>query len=102
MFDSHRACFSVEPDRHEDHAKELLTDTKAIVTSDRWWAYAHLPLERRQICWAHLRRGFKAHAEGLAAEKELGQHGLALCERIFWAWEILRASLFLCKRLWLV
>jgi transposase len=74
--------------RHEDHAKELLADTQAIVTSDRWWAYSHLPLKRRQLCWAHLRRDFQAHAEGLAAEKEFGEAGLALCERVFWAWEV--------------
>jgi hypothetical protein len=58
------------------------------VTSDRWWAYTHLPLARRQLCWAHLRRDFTAHAEGLAAEKEFGEHGLELCERVFWAWEV--------------
>ena len=88
MFDQRLAYLQVAPDRHEDHAKELLADTKAIVTSDRWWAYAHLPSARRQLCWAHLRRDFKAHAEGLAAEKEFGEHGLALCERVFWTWEI--------------
>jgi transposase len=58
------------------------------VTSDRWWAYAHLPLARRQICWSHLQRDFTAHAERLAAEKEFGEHGLRLCERVFWAWEV--------------
>lgn len=88
MFDPHHAYFSVEPDRHEDRAKELLADTRAIVTSDRWWAYTHLPLARRQLCWAHLRRDFEAHAEGLAAERQFGEHGLALCERVFWAWEV--------------
>jgi transposase len=88
VFDQDHAYFSVELDRHEDHAKQLLADTTAIVTSDRWWAYAHLPLHRRQLCWAHLRRDFKAHAEGLGAEKEFGEHGLALCERVFWAWEV--------------
>ena len=88
MFDQRHAYFSVQSDRGEDHAKELLADTKAIVTSDRWWAYTHLPLRRRQLCWAHLRRDFKAHAEGLAAEREFGEHGLALCERVFWAWEV--------------
>jgi transposase len=88
MFDSRLAYFAVQGDRHEDHAKNLLADTKAIVTSDRWWAYTHLPLARRQLCWAHLRRDFKAHAEGLAAEKEFGEHGLALCERVLWAWEV--------------
>lgn len=88
IFDQRHAYLQVAPDRHEDHAKELLAGTRAIVTSDRWWAYAHLPLARRQLCWAHLRRDFAAHAEGLAAEKEFGEHGLALCERVFWAWEV--------------
>jgi transposase len=90
MFDRRHAYFVVHASRHEDHAKELLSATKAIVTSDRWWAYSHLPLARRQLCWAHLRRDFKAHAEGLGAEKEFGEHGLALCERVFWGWEVYR------------
>ncbi len=88
MFDSRHAYFAIELGRHEDHAKELLADTQAIVTSDRWWAYAHLPLKRRQLCWAHLKRDFAAHAEGLAAEKQFGETGLELCERVFWAWEV--------------
>jgi transposase len=88
MFDSEHAYFEVASGRHEDHAKELLGNTQAIVTSDRWWAYTHLPLHRRQLCWAHLKRDFQAHAEGLAAEKQFGEAGLALCERVFWAWEV--------------
>ena len=88
IFDRRHAYLHVASGRHEDHAKELLADTRAIVTSDRWWAYSHLPLARRQLCWVHLRRDFKAHAEGLAAEKEFGEHGLALCERVFWAFEV--------------
>jgi transposase len=88
IFDRRHAYLHVAGDRHEDHAKALLADTRAIVTSDRWWAYTHLPLARRQLCWAHLKRDFAAHAEGLGAEKEFGEHGLALCERVFWAWEV--------------
>ena len=87
-FTKRHALFTVAPDRHEDHAKRLLAHTDAIVTSDRWWAYAHLPLARRQLCWSHLKRDFQAHAEGLAAEKEFGRAGLELCERVFWAWEV--------------
>jgi hypothetical protein len=87
-FTKRHAFFQVAPNRHEDHAKGLLADTGAVVTSDRWWAYTHLPLQRRQLCWAHLRRDFKAHAEGLAAEKEFGEAGLELCEHVFWAWEV--------------
>jgi len=36
----------------------------------------------------HLRRDFKAHAEGLAAEKAFGEAGLRACEELFWSWEI--------------
>jgi transposase len=87
-FTDRHAVLRVRANRHEDHARELLADTSAIVTSDRWWAYAHLPVKRRQVCWAHLRRDFKAHAEGLAAEKAFGEQGLRICEELFWSWEI--------------
>ena len=87
-FTYRHAVFAIAPDRHAEHAKSLLADTEAIVTSDRWWAYAHLPLARRQLCWSHLRRDFTAHAEGLTVEKELSEAGLDLSERVFWAWEV--------------
>ena len=87
-FTDRHAVLRVREGRHEDHAKDLLGDTTAIVTSDRWWAYTHLPVKRRQVCWAHLRRDFKAHAEGLAAEREFGEAGLKICEQLFWAWEV--------------
>ena len=87
-FTDRHAVFAIAPDRHAEHAKSLLADTEAIVTSDRWWAYAHLPLARRQLCWSHLRRDFTAHAEGLTVEKEFGEAGLDLSERVFWAWEV--------------
>jgi transposase len=87
-FSGRHAVARVRADRHQDHARELLGSTTAIVISDRWWAYTHLPLKRRQICWAHLRRDFKAHADGLAAEKAFGEAGLKVCEELFWAWEI--------------
>jgi transposase len=87
-FTERHAVFRIAADRHEDHARELLADTQAIVTSDRWWAYTHLPLRRRQICWAHLRRDFQAHADGSGAEKQFGEIGLRICDELFWSWEI--------------
>jgi transposase len=87
-FTDRHGVLRVTPDRHERHAKDLLADTTAIVTSDRWWAYTHLPVARRQVCWAHLQRDFAAHADGLAAEKAFGEAGLKICEQLFWAWEI--------------
>jgi hypothetical protein len=52
-FTARHAVLEIRADRNEDHARELLADTSAIVTSDRWWAYTHLPVARRQVCWAH-------------------------------------------------
>ncbi|MGZ6644143.1 MAG: IS66 family transposase [Solirubrobacteraceae bacterium] len=88
MFTDRHAVVRVEADRHEDRAKDLLGDSTAIVTSDRWWAYGHLPVGRRQVCWSHLQRDFAFHAEGRGIEKELGEAGLEVCEQLFWAWEI--------------
>ena len=82
------ALFRVAPDRHEREARALLgEDFHGIVSSDRWWAYDYLAPERRQLCWAHLARDFTAHSEGLGAQKEFGQAGLAITERLFEAWE---------------
>ena len=49
-------------------AIELLGCTfGGIVVSDRFSAYNHLPLEQRQLCWAHLIRDLTAITYGLAA-----------------------------------
>lgn len=88
IFTERHAILHVAADRHEDHAKQLLADSQAIVTSDRWWAYGHLPVKRRQVCWSHLQRDFAFHAEGRGIERELGKAGLAVCQELFWAWEI--------------
>lgn len=87
-FSERVAVYRIAPDRHERRARDLLAGHQGIVTSDRWWAYGHLPAGRRQICWAHLRRDFQAHAEGLAAERDFGAAGVGICEELFWAWEI--------------
>jgi len=87
-FTDRHAILTIAPDRHEDRAKDLLADSTAIVTSDRWWAYGHLPVQRRQVCWSHLQRDFAFHADGRGIEKELGEHGLRICQEVFWTWEI--------------
>jgi transposase len=88
MFTERHAVLQITASRHDDHAKNLLADSSAIVTSDRWWAYNHLPVKRRQICWSHLQRDFAFHAEGRGSDKQIGQAGLEICDELFWAWEI--------------
>ncbi len=81
------AIFRVAEDRHRDRLEELIgKDFEGIACSDRWWAYDHLDPCCRQVCWQHVYRDFRRHAEGLALQKAFGEAGLALTERLFTAW----------------
>ena len=81
------AIFRIVEDRHRDRLIELLgPDFEGIVTSDRWWAYDLLDPEQRQACWSHLQRDFRFHGEGLAAQQQFGEAGLALTRRLFEVW----------------
>jgi len=80
------AIFRVAEDRHRDRLDELIGGYGGIVCSDRWWAYDHLDSECRQACWAHLKRDFRRHAEGLAEQQGFGEAGVALTGRLFKAW----------------
>ena len=42
------------------------------------------------MCWSHLVRDFTAHAEGMAAQKELGETGLRIAEHLFDAWRVFK------------
>ena len=81
------AVFRIVEDRHRDRLVELLgADFQGIVTSDRWWAYDLLDVEQRQACWSHLQRDFRFHSEGLGAQQQFGEAGLALTHRLFETW----------------
>lgn len=57
-----------------------------VVTSDRYSAYPHLPLENRQVCWAHLRRDFQAMIDRGDAGKATGEELLVHSGVMFEAW----------------
>ena len=82
------ALFRIAPDRHRRQAQALLGEHfQGIACTDRWWAYDYLEPERRQVCWSHLVRDFTAHSEGLAVQKQFGEHGLTIAGRVFEAWD---------------
>jgi len=62
------------------------TSYPGIVVSDRWNGYSHLDPTRRQVCWSHLQRDFRRHADGLGEQKPFGERGLELTGRVFAAW----------------
>ena len=62
------------------------TSYPGIVISDRWNGYSHLDPNRRQVCWSHIKRDFRRHADGLAEQKTFGEQGVELTRRVFAAW----------------
>ena len=54
--------------------------------SDRWNGYSHLDPNQRQVCWSHLQRDFRRHADGLGEQKTFGEQGVALTKQVFAAW----------------
>ena len=62
------------------------TGYPGIVVSDRWNGFSHLDPHQRQVCWSHLQRDFRRHADGLAEQKTFGERGLELTARVFAAW----------------
>ena len=65
----------------------LLGDNiSGILCSDRWSVYERLPPERRQICWAHLKRDFQKIIDRGGASAPLGRAGQRLIKKVFAAW----------------
>jgi ferredoxin len=58
--------------RGQKWASELLGSFAGILTSDRWGGYNQYPAEKRQLCWAHLKRDFRAMEEAGADGKGIG------------------------------
>ena len=79
--------FMVATQRSAAALKELLGKSfQGIVTSDRFKAYLALPVERRQICWAHLKRNWVAFSELPDPMAAWGQKALAQIDDLFTIW----------------
>ena len=68
-------------------ARQLLGDSYGgIVVSDRYSAYSWLPLEQRQLCWAHIKRDLTAIAERSGVSAPVGRDLLELENQLFHQW----------------
>ena len=61
-------------------------EIKGIVHSDRWHVYLQIPEERRQLCWAHLKRDFREIVDYGGSTVSVGRRGLRLVKEVFAAW----------------
>ncbi|HWD37679.1 MAG TPA: IS66 family transposase [Fimbriimonas sp.] len=85
------AAFVVHARRSLAGLQALLGEVIAgIVVSDRWKVYEVLPEGRRQLCWAHLIRDFRALAERTGISRRIGENLLALSAVLFEYWPKVR------------
>jgi transposase len=68
----------------------LLGDIRGIIVSDRWSAYRGVPVYRRQLCWAHLKRDFQALVDLGGKAKRFGDELLLFTEDVFHWWSRIR------------
>jgi transposase len=81
------AYFVIHVQRGARGLKALLGEAvTGIIISDRWWGYNGLPLEQRQVCWAHLKRDFQKCLERGGPGKLVGEVGLMVVEDVFTLW----------------
>jgi transposase len=85
------AFFVIHLRRNFEGLQALLGETiSGIVCSDRWAAYSKLPLERRQICWAHLKRDLQKLIDRGGPAEAIGRSGLEVVECLFADWGAFR------------
>ncbi len=65
-------------------------DIDGIVHSDRWHVYLQIPDERRQLCWAHLKRDFRKIVDNGGPSVFVGRRGLRIVKELFAAWHAFR------------
>ena len=83
--------FEIALTRCTQAAQNLLNENFAgILISDRHGAYNWVDLERRQLCWAHLRREFIKISERPGVAKELGNALVKQQEKLFELWHRVR------------
>lgn len=83
--------FQIALSRSTDTAKNLLGENfGGILNSDRYAAYNWVDLERRQLCWAHLRREFIKISERPGVSKNIGNNLVKQQEKLFELWNRVR------------
>ena len=68
----------------------LGVDIHGILCSDRWSVYDRVPPQRRQVCWAHLKRDFQKILDRGGASVFVGRRGRQLVRKVFAAWHAFR------------
>lgn len=85
------AVFRIERTRTRESLNRLLRDKlTGAFCSDRAGIYDLIPLRRRGLCWAHLKRDFLRCMERGGDSEAIGQEGIEVCREVFTLWRAFR------------
>jgi transposase len=85
--------FLIDVFRNITALRKLIGPTlRGILCSDRWRAYDHVELLKRQVCWAHLKRNWEKMAERGGKAKIIAQACLSVQRRVFEQWHLFRGG----------
>jgi transposase len=78
--------FRVDRRRNREAFRKLLFAFVGILITDRFSVYRIHGALMRQLCWAHLKRNFRAIAERGGKARSLGTSGLNIVKAVFEEW----------------
>jgi transposase len=82
-------------DRSAASLKALMGESfSGVITSDRFKSYQAMAVERRQACWAHLKRNWQAFSEREGPVGEWGKQAIRQIETLFALWHRFKAGEF--------
>ena len=86
-------AFRIAPKRDSATAREVIGRAKtSIITTHRYLGYSWLATQRRQVCWAHIKRDFQALSERAGESKEIGEKLLTQTKEVFRLWHEVKAG----------
>lgn len=88
-------CFRIDHSRSRHALRRLIGDAYGgLVHSDRASAYTGLPIQQRQLCWAHLVRNLQGLVDQGHAESRWAQRMLVEARTLFAAWHAYQGGFF--------
>ena len=82
--------FLIRPNRNRASFDDLVGPDPGVLTTDRFPVYTHVTGDRRQVCWAHLRRDFQAMIDRKNDGSKSGEELLSHADILFAHWQKVR------------
>ena len=87
------AVFSIHDKRGLAGLQAVLGEKfEGVLCSDRWSAYGSWDEQRRQVCWAHLKRDFQKCVDYGGDAQAIGEGGLNAVKALFAVWHLFRGG----------